>query len=709
MSERTDTYLEQVTAGLRDDAELRLDVRAELASHLEDTAAELQRQGAPAETAHEQAIAALGEPAEVATQLAQGNQRRLRQRAWLRRGLRFALVPAAVLIAVLCSDLQWAAAIGTMQQLGSGMPVPLQGLATLGQRAVGARADAPLLKASPRELWDSDSKNRVYYANYVSADISPKSAPTEAERQSLLALLERAAELDPDNARYDYLRAAILMQGACEVQSENGEKGPDGKRGLGTLTWEIKDRARLDQAMAHLQSGLRKPEFRRYGREMLALKLGAMGSGARLVQRLERIATVASALLPDLATLRDLARVSYLYGDTLAKEGRVADARPYLDAWRTLTVQLNADSWTLIDCLVVTAIASAIPEHSAQTYDRLGLAADAARSRRQGELLGGPGKEWRDRRNDPASKAANQEHEREMKMYAGALTGMLLPALNEWPARAEYEASRRLEYVVAMQAGVTMLSAALLLAMLVCLAISLRWRCARGGAAIPILLLPDGRRTLRILALGVLLPLALLAAVILFVPTSGQCYSVRVGLHKVLAEFILCAIAILVLPAWLAAREARRRCAELGIACGRALVWLPALLLPCALAVAAVWFVPPTADRQFDAGMSVAAVAVIVLLGTALAAALVLLLANARHGLYSGTVARSLIPLFAAAMILISVTTRPWLLRAERRYIETDTLLMTGPNDVGFSRIENRLTARMQRAVAAAAASLEPR
>ena len=83
------------------------------------------------------------------------------------------------------------------------------------------------------------------------------------------------------------------------------------------------DRARLDQAMAHLLSGLRKPEFHRYGREMLALKLDVMGSRPRLLQRIERIALCASALLPDLSKLRDLAR---MFGEHLVDQ-RFQDIR----------------------------------------------------------------------------------------------------------------------------------------------------------------------------------------------------------------------------------------------------------------------------------------------------------------------------------------------------------------------------------------------
>jgi hypothetical protein len=714
MDPKTTAYLNSITAGLRDDPELRLDVRAELAAHVEDKAEDLRRGGAAEDDAQTQAVAALGDVTEVAAGLERGNRRRLNRRAWARRLLRFALVPAAVIVAVLCSDLQLAPALQTLHQLGAGRAPPdvapwLGGLgAWLGMTT--KREEPRLLTAAPRELWEAEPGNRVYYADYVTRDVAGKTGLSETPRESLLAALEPARTLDPENARYDYLRAAILLQGACEVNAEDGPKGPDGKPGLGTLTWKIRDRARVDQAMADLLCGLRKPEFHRYGQDMLALKLEAMGPANRLVERIQRISVAASALLPDLATLRQLARVSYLYGDLLAKEGRIEEARPYLDAWKTLTIQLNSDSWTLIDCLVVTALASGPPEHSARVYDRLGLAAEAARTRHAGEMLGGPGKEWRERRNDPAVKEANALHEKEMRLYAGVLTSLLLPALNEWPTRQEYAASRRLEYAVMMQAGVTLLSALLLVAMLACLVISLRWRFMSGGEIIPLLLLPDGKRVVQTLVLGVVLPLALFAGVVLFVPISGQCYSAHAGMNKVLGEFLLVAIAILLVPTWLTVRDARRRCRELGIPYGRsAAVWGLVPLLLGVAAVAATWWVPPRLTGPSAAGMGSIIVTALILAVTAPAAGLFLLLADRKHGLYAGTVARSLIPIFAAAVVLLCVSTRPLLLRAERRGIQTDTIVMTSPGEVGFTRIESQVVARLQKAVAAAAAGLEKR
>lgn len=770
MNQDVAAYLDNATAGLRDDAELQLDVRAELAAHVEDRAEEFRRSGLAEPEAEAQALRALGAVTEVATELERGNRRRLIERAWVRRALRFALVPAAVIVAVVCTDVTWTAVPGVIDSLsGSDRPptphLPLT--RRLAQRFLERRPAAAVLTATPRELWESDRANRVYYANYVTREVAGKQAPDEAERTRLVAGLVPAAEVDPNNARYDYLRAAILLKGAVEIQSES-EKGPDGKPALGTLTWTVSDRARLDEAMASLANGLGRSEFRRYGREMLAAQLEAWGPPRNLVEQVRRVAISAATLLPDLSELRQLARASFLYGQMLVDEGRTAEARPFLDAWRTLTIQLNRDSWTLIDCLVVTALANGFPEHAARVYDRLGMADEAARSRREGTLLGTPGKQWRDQRNDPAVKEANKSREQELLLYGGVLTGMLLPAINEWPSPEDYGANRRLEYVTAMHAAQAYLTAVLLVAMVACLVIALRWRLLSNGAVIPVLLVPDQRQALRVLALGVIVPLLLFAGVVVFVPVSGQAYSVKSGLHKLLTEFVLLAVALLLVPAWLTVRAARRRCQELGIPCestaakavlvpaligvglavglvglgaasgpwGRglaelvgglgmltgvvAVLWLLVRLrvglrlalgatLVCAAGAAACWWWPAAPGRSFGPGVALAGATFAFLMLTAVVAGVRLIAAPREVGLFCGTVARSLIPALAAALIVIGLTAWPWLRHREHTLLEQDRVMVTGSDEPGFSRIENQLVARLKAAVENAAANLAPR
>ena len=67
------------------------------------------------------------------------------------------------------------------------------------------------------------------------------------------------------------------------------------------------------------------------------------------------------------------------------------------------------------------------------------------------------------------------------------------------------------------------------------------------------------------------------------------------------------------------------------------------------------------------------------------------------HGLYYGTLARSLAPIYAFSIILIATTLQPWQLYSEAQWLRRDTLLYgylaKRPNDVyGFSSVEQRAT-----------------
>ena len=84
----------------KDDPELRLDVRAELASHIEELTASFQAEGKTPEESVELALKAFGSPADIAGDLAAANRGRMRLRALARLAARALLVPAAVVLAV---------------------------------------------------------------------------------------------------------------------------------------------------------------------------------------------------------------------------------------------------------------------------------------------------------------------------------------------------------------------------------------------------------------------------------------------------------------------------------------------------------------------------------------------------------------------------------------------------------------------------------
>ena len=100
MDQRIEEFLNTATEGLRDDTELRLDARAELAVHAEEKFEELSADGQDDAAAIRETLKSLGDPVELATSFFDANRRRMKLRAQLRIFKRFALVPVAICAAI---------------------------------------------------------------------------------------------------------------------------------------------------------------------------------------------------------------------------------------------------------------------------------------------------------------------------------------------------------------------------------------------------------------------------------------------------------------------------------------------------------------------------------------------------------------------------------------------------------------------------------
>jgi len=77
------------------------------------------------------------------------------------------------------------------------------------------------------------------------------------------------------------------------------------------------------------------------------------------------------------------------------------------------------------------------------------------------------------------------------------------------------------------------------------------------------------------------------------------------------------------------------------------------------------------------------------------------------HGLYRGTVARSLIPVFAAAAIAIGVLAHPVLRASEVRLLRADSSLSASTGPISFTRAEALLVERLKAQVTQAARDLD--
>src|ERR1051325_393224 len=95
-----DPILDQLTKRLRLDPELQRDVRLELASHLQDAAAEHAAAGLSPQDSQSAALKDLGDQNDLADRLWQANRRRVKLRFWAKLAAQTTLVPAAIALAI---------------------------------------------------------------------------------------------------------------------------------------------------------------------------------------------------------------------------------------------------------------------------------------------------------------------------------------------------------------------------------------------------------------------------------------------------------------------------------------------------------------------------------------------------------------------------------------------------------------------------------
>ncbi|MBT7165205.1 MAG: hypothetical protein HN904_20670, partial [Victivallales bacterium] len=270
------------------------------------------------------------------------------------------------------------------------------------------------------------------------------------------------------------------------------------------------------------------------------------------------------------------------------------------------------------------------------------------------------------------------------------------------------ENGRRLEFTVLAKAIVSVLGFLLLAAMLACSVVALRWRLTLGSHAAPLLLLPSWRDMVRFVLLGVVAPFVVFVLWTRLLPFSGHAYSPQYAWHRTLAELLTLASALLLLPAWLAARSFRRRCLELDLApppsLPKVLRWW--LILAGTLVIAG-FLVPLGGARSVQIGTALAGAGGVWVAATVLCTIVLALLASRPKGRALGTLSRSLIPVLALATLVLSVAGHPILRAQERHLLRTDEILWVG-DEPGLTRIENELTQRLRKATLKAMAENPP-
>lgn len=303
---------------------------------------------------------------------------------------------------------------------------------------------------------------------------------------------------------------------------------------------------------------------------------------------------------------------------------------------------------------VAAAVAQLGQSNAANLYHELGDAAAEARTRQASAALYAPVAAYK-----AHIRTQDEKQSIMLRQHASILAGLIMPALGEPVTEAELKSGRLVEYVLLDQTTCGVANLLLILVMFAALLVALRWRFIRGGTGAPLLLLPDAHQSLRVAGYGVLLPLAVYALWTRLPVLGGRELSLHLAWPLAVAQALLLVASICGLTVTLAARIVRTRCETLEV------------VIP-----------PPSRANPLSAGINCFGY----------------LFGSSRYGLYRGTVARSLIPFLALAIVLITLLTTPYLRATEFRLIRTDPLMAipSGRTSVGFTAIESRLTERLR-------------
>ena len=340
---------------LRRDPEIALDVRQELAGHLEEHLAEGMSE--------EEALRRFGDPEEIGAGLFQANFKRMKLRAKIRLAVMILAVPAAIAAFFFSINFRFWIGMAALKDLFDSPPPALKTIyAIVSATGLGktrlspddaiiacgdsSRGATPNLSAAANAQYaiaERHPDNRVFRANAVLHMLNGASAD---KLPFLIDEIKKAKQLEPENGLYDFLLAALLLEDALEVSAAPPEP-----------RFQLRDRARLDQAMAIFRSGLSKPYVRTYLREMAAKRDALLNSETMdFASGVQRIVRQCRISLPHLKCYRKLSRALPFYGELLNAEGRYAEGDFFLDAWKPFLRHIVQDETTLIGILVEESI-----------------------------------------------------------------------------------------------------------------------------------------------------------------------------------------------------------------------------------------------------------------------------------------------------------------------------------------------------------------
>ncbi len=541
----------------------------------------------------------------------------------------------------------------------------------------------PTKSAQQRAIWERNPDNKVYYANYIRELVGEYmdeeyGVPRAVSIDELEREIRQGEKIDPDNAFYNYIWAAILFRRGAEWES-NPEEDRD--------EWVINDPTLLDSAIVELRKATSKPYYRRYHDELNEERLGFFPETRRIEHRLVKLTFLAGLRLPELGLVRDLFKAIPQFVES--NELSESEASQLLDTWQDFLKQSIPDAYCLIDVLVLNAVATLSGEKVAEVYESMGQLESADNTREYAEKLSQPITQWKDNRaNMPFGDDS---------IKLGILASMLLPSIGEPITREMLAPSTQVERVAFLEQMIAH-SMLVVLVLLIIFAFILRSICqlAANGRS-PNLFIPSLKEFFRVFGLGVLLPVAFYYV---YTRHSGiSSYENSLRDYRIFLEVGLFVVTCFAMSTWLGMDFIRQRCEKSGIPAPQSVRPLWKGLFFGALSVS--WILCILARPLFGhiKLMDDILLGLMVFLALKFAVTCIIVFFKgviSRKGLgaYYGSLARSLMPIWACVILFIGGLGIPWLHQQETALLKKDTLMAGSVG--GFTAVEERLTHRLR-------------
>jgi len=701
-------FLDRVTVCLKNDLEVQLDVRAELRTHLEEQIAKFQNEGHTELEAIDLALGTFGSAGEVAESLLMANARRMKLRALARLSIRAVLIPAALILVVwVCASM----ANRSFPRVGwvnvqSELFEPL--LDDLGEEQrflfVGDTS-RKRFSQQQRAIWEAHPDRIEYLDNYLTFLVEDQMNSKAFPPDYLITEFEHAKALDPENARYNYLLAGLLIKSSTSIKNVDEDEIPPEEiaaagsscsygwtcGGRTRYQFEIRDRNLLNRAMTEILEGAKKPYFRSYAGAMAHERIAQLPRATKVEEQAARVRMATGRFLPENAIGDEIVKAVARCAALAQQEGDTELSERLLQSWYPYATKMAEDGETGLDLLVIQYSMSQAEFDFAPIFVSMNREAQAEAVRKLARSARAP------YLGRSAQVPVNEDEGglRDPRVQQGGLLSGTFVAPMYYPPGTSLRQIVSVNQNVLERIGLLGIALTLSAALIGSILIALRWIWARTDTGQPVLILLRPLAFARVVAYSILIPLFVYVVYTRWTTFSGREYSVLFMGGRFALELALLGFAMVCMSMLQTSHYVRARCEAIDIptpaAISRKTLGFGGLLavLAASSCVAMNYWTGERANMTVMVGQYGVFIGFLVAFAVVVAQRFARCLTGARSfGQYYGTVARSLIPVLATGLVILCGLVNPYLANAETRLIHNTPHIVFDADHPGITELE---------------------